>query len=62
MYVEPEYQNTDNVLYKPYQLVRVAFSTKRKMQTCRLTHPSWCSHRSREESNIYGLAHGDPGL
>lgn len=51
MYVEPEeYQNTDNILYiKPYQLVLVAFSTRRKTHTCRFTHTSWCYQTRKQE-------------
>lgn len=55
MYVEPEgYQNTDNILYnKPHQLVLVAFSTKRKMHTCRLTIPAGANRNmSRKESSF----------
>jgi len=56
MYVEPEeYQNTDNILYiKPYQLVLVAFSTRRKTHTCRFTHTSWC-YQTRKEFNSPSL-------
>lgn len=51
MYVEPEeYQNTDNILYiNPYQLVLVAFSTRRKTHTCRFTHTSWCYQTQKQE-------------
>lgn len=53
MYVEPEeYQNTDNILYiEPYQLVLVAFSTRRKTHTCRFTHTSWCS-QPRQQAGV----------
>lgn len=57
MYVEPEeYQNTDNILYiKPYQLVLVAFSTRRKTHTCRFTHTSWCYQTRKQEGVLIPL-------